>query len=106
MEKSKINFEEISFQMVALAGEAKSKALEALMIAKDGNFKRAEKLLLEAEQVSNEASHAHMDVVVEEANGIKHPFSALFVHAEDQMMNTQTILLLVGEMIELYKKVK
>ncbi|ARU91677.1 PTS system cellobiose-specific IIA component [Spiroplasma clarkii] len=99
---SKINFEEISFQIIAYAGEAKGKAIQA---AKQKDFNKAASLIAEAEKSYAIAAHSHMDVVSAEANGEKLCLTALFVHAEDQMLNVETIILLAKEFIEVYQKI-
>ncbi|CAM9150079.1 PTS lactose/cellobiose transporter subunit IIA [Mycoplasma marinum] len=102
--KSKIDFERVSFEIITKAGGAKSSAMEALYLAKDKDYEAAAKKMKESNDEIAQASHAHMDVIVEEAQGVNHEFKVLFLHAEDQLLTTQTLILLVGEMIEMYKK--
>ncbi len=101
---SKIDFEKVSFEIITKAGGAKSSAMEALYLVKDKKYEEAEIKMAESNKEISEAAHAHMDVIVEEAQGIQHPFKVLFLHAEDQLLTTQTLILLVTEMIEMYKK--
>ncbi|QHX35721.1 PTS system, cellobiose-specific IIA component [Spiroplasma sp. TIUS-1] len=102
---SKINFEEVSFQIIAFSGDAKGAAMSAIYLAKEGKFKEAEEKLSEADGHMNTASHTHMDIVSAEASGEKFQIPVLFMHAEDQLLSTQTIMLLAKEFVEVYKKI-
>ncbi|WP_338983823.1 PTS lactose/cellobiose transporter subunit IIA [Spiroplasma endosymbiont of Othius punctulatus] len=102
---SKINFEEVSFQIIAFSGDAKGSAMQAIFHAKEGKFKEAEAALAEADSHMNQASHAHMDIVSAEAGGEKFQIPVLFMHAEDQLLSTQTIMLLAKEFVDVYKKI-
>lgn len=103
--KTKINFEEISFGIISNVGEAKYQALEAFKLAKDkGDTKGALKLINDANKLIDEAGKLHMDVITEEAGGIQHNFSVLFMHAEDQFLTTQTLVLTIKLMIEMMEK--
>ncbi|KAJ3615893.1 hypothetical protein Zmor_012216 [Zophobas morio] len=101
-----INFEEISFGIVAMSGEARGLMMEAVQKSKMKLFDEANDLIRQSEDKLIEAEKKHMDAVVEEAQGIKHEFSILFVHAEDQLLTTQTLLLVAREFIELYKRIE
>ncbi|WP_338971921.1 PTS lactose/cellobiose transporter subunit IIA [Spiroplasma endosymbiont of Panorpa germanica] len=99
------NFEEISFTIIAFAGEAKGHAMGAIVAAKNGRYEEAENLIEEAEKSILTAEKTHMDIVSAEAGGEKITFPILFIHAEDQLLTTQTIILLAKEFIDVYKKI-
>lgn len=101
---SKINWEQVSFNIISEAGSAKSSAMEAIFAAKEGNFELASEKLKTANEELAHASHEHFEVITAEAQGEQLEFKVLFLHAEDQLLSTQTLVLLVGEMIEMYKK--
>ncbi|NQZ65844.1 MAG: PTS lactose/cellobiose transporter subunit IIA [Mycoplasmatales bacterium] len=106
MDKNKkVDWERISFEIITKAGTGKSQGMEALYKAKEGKFDEASELLKEANKSVSEASHTHMDIVVAEAQGIQHDFKVLFIHAEDQLLTTQTLLLVLEELIQVYKKI-
>lgn len=88
-----------------MSGSAKSSAMEALYAAKDGNFKEADEKMNLANKEIGEASHKHFEIIQLEAQGMQLEFKVLFMHAEDQLLTTQTLILLVGEMIELHKRI-
>ncbi|AKX33967.1 PTS system, cellobiose-specific IIA component [Spiroplasma litorale] len=101
-----LNFEEISFTIIANAGEAKGRAINAIKLAKEGNFKEASDEMELSEKALGIAGHSHMDVISAEAAGEKIHIPVLFMHAEDQLLTTETVILLSKEMIELYKHLK
>ena len=102
---SKIEWEKISMGIIVAAGSAKSSAMEGLFAAKDGDYETATKKMVDAEKEIGEASHLHFEVIQEEAKGTQLEFRVLFLHAEDQLLTTQTLILLVQEMIELHQKI-
>ncbi|WP_368486326.1 PTS lactose/cellobiose transporter subunit IIA [Spiroplasma sp. DGKH1] len=99
-----INFEEISFGIITFAGMAKSNGIMAIKSAKEAKISEARGLITEAEQNLVEAEKTHMDVIQQEAQGVKHQIPVLFMHAEDQMMTSQMVVELAKEFIDLYEK--
>ncbi len=103
-ETKNIDWEKISFKIITKAGSAKSSAMEALQAIKEKDLKTCDEKIKQANKEIAEASHVHMDVITKEAQGQQLEFKVLFLHAEDQLLTTQTLILLVEEMIEIYKK--
>lgn len=91
-----------AFKMIAEAGSAKSLAVLALQSAKNKQFNEATKKLEQARRYFNEAHQYHRDLIQQEASGEHMTFSLIFMHAEDQLMSTETVITLVEEMIEMY----
>lgn len=102
---TKFDWEKISFTIIAYAGEAKGYAMQAINEAKIKNFTNAYQLIESAENSCVIAEKAHMDVITSEAQGQQIEFKVIFMHAEDQLLTTQTIILLAKEFIEVYKKI-
>ena len=102
---SEINWEQVSFGIITEAGVAKSAAMEGLYAAKEGNYDLASEKLAFANETIGNASHMHFEVIQKEAQGEQLEFKVLFLHAEDQLLTTQTLILMVEEMIDLHKKV-
>lgn len=98
------SIEMIAFQIISNVGTAKSIAMEALYAAKEGDFVLAEEKLTESKKYFVEGHKAHASLIQKEASGEKVEFSLIFMHAEDQLMSTETITELVKEMIEMYKR--
>ncbi|ASP28070.1 PTS system, cellobiose-specific IIA component [Spiroplasma corruscae] len=101
-----LNFEEISFTIIANAGEAKGRAINAIRLAREGKFEEAKVELDLSEKSMGIAGHSHLDVISAEASGKKIQIPVLFMHAEDQLLTTETVILLAKEMVELYKFIK
>ena len=101
-----INYEELSFKMIGLIGEAKYKAHNALMLAKKDNFKESTETLEDAKRTLGNAGKEHLKVIASEAKGIDQPFKVLFMHAEDQYMTTQMYIDIVEELIDILKNKK
>lgn len=102
---SGINWEQVSFGIITEAGSAKSSAMEAVFAAKAGNYSEADEKMKQANEEIARASHMHFDVITAEAQGKQLEFKVLFLHAEDQLLSTQTLILLAQEIIDLHKKV-
>ncbi|MBA4493973.1 PTS lactose/cellobiose transporter subunit IIA [Paenactinomyces guangxiensis] len=92
-----------AFQIISYSGDARSSYLEAIREAREGNFERAEELIKIGEKAYHEIHQVHFSLIQKEANGETLPFSLLFMHAEDQMLTTETIKLLALEMIQMCK---
>lgn len=97
--------QEISFVIISNVGEAKSLALEAIRASSTKKYSEADKLIDEAESLVVVAEKAHMDLISKEASGETVEFALLLMHAEDQMLSTQTVIILAKEMINIYKKI-
>ena len=94
----------IAFAIISNVGTAKSLVMEALYAAKEGDFELAEEKLNESKHYFVEGHKIHASLIQKEANGEKVEFSLIFMHAEDQLLSTETISELVKEMIEMYKR--
>lgn len=102
---TEINWEQVSFGIITEAGSAKSSAMEAIYAAKEGDFALAEEKMKNSNEEIARASHMHFDVISAEAQGQQLEYKVLFLHAEDQLLSTQTLILLAQEIIDLHKKI-
>ncbi len=100
----KEKMQEIAFQMIAQVGTAKSMYIEAMNMSKDGKFDEAQKMFEEADEIYSGAHKLHFELVQKESQGEDLPFSILFMHAEDQMLNTETVKIFANELIEMRKE--
>lgn len=96
----------IYFQMISAVGTAKSMYIEAIQFAKAGDFDRAEELIDEGNEMFIEGHQAHAKLLQREASGEKLEFSLLLIHAEDQLMATDSFKILTLEFIDLYKRLE
>ncbi len=96
------NLEQHSMMIVTFAGVAKSAALEAIDLAEQGlDYKEK---FQEAEDNLKLAGEEHFKVLALSANEeIK--IDVLFIHAEDQMLNAETTLLLAKKIVKIYERI-
>lgn len=99
------NLEEISFQLISNVGEGRSLLFEALRDAREERFEEAEEKVECAEKSILKAHESHFSLIQQEASGDKVQFSLILMHAEDQLMTTETLKGIVKEMILLNKKI-
>lgn len=94
----------LGFEIVAYAGDARSKLLEALNVAQAGNFERAEALIDEANTCIVEAHHAQTTLLQKEAAGDDLAYSVTMMHGQDHLMTTLLLKDLMKHLVELYKR--
>ena len=95
----------ISFQIISAVGMARSSYIEAIQIAKTGDWEAANDKLKEGESFFNEGHHAHAQLIQQEAAGEKTEFSIILMHAEDQLMSAESFRIIADEFIQLYQKI-
>lgn len=104
----KYDYEQLSkvaFNIIVHSGEAKSFAMEAIYEAKKKNFDLAKEKLLLADKEIIEASKQHTDLIQDEAQGIKIDIPLLLMHAEDQLLSTQSLILMAEEIVTLHQTI-
>lgn len=94
----------IIFKIISAVGTARSMYIEAIQLAKAGDFEGAEKLISEGEQAFVEGHHAHVELIQKEATGEKTEVSLIMVHAEDQLMSAEGFKIIAEELIDVYRK--
>lgn len=94
------------FSIISNVGAAKSMYIQALSLAKEGKYDEAKDMIVEGEAMYVEGHKAHMELVQQEAGGEKVETSLILMHAEDQLISTEVIKMMVLEFIELYQKVQ
>ncbi|HEL2360845.1 TPA: PTS lactose/cellobiose transporter subunit IIA [Streptococcus suis] len=102
-----MNREEITllgFEIVAFAGDARSRLMEALAAAQKGDYAKAEELVEAANACIAEAHHAQTSLLQKEAAGEDLAFSVTLMHGQDHLMTTLLLKDMMGHMIELYKR--
>lgn len=102
-----MNKEEITllgFEIVAYAGDARSKLLESLNAAQVGDFDKAEHLIEEANKCIIAAHNAQTSLLQKEATGADLAFSVTLMHGQDHLMTTLLLKDMMKHMIELYKR--
>ncbi len=102
-----MNREEITllgFEIVSYAGDARSKLMDALKAAQEGNYTQAEALVEGANECIVEAHRAQTSLLQKEAAGEDLAFSVTLMHGQDHLMTTLLLKDLMKHLIELYKR--
>lgn len=102
MNKEEVNM--VGFEIVAFAGEARSKLLEAIKEAEKGNFETSEQLVKEARESLTEAHNSQTKILASEAGGDEIEIGFIMVHAQDHLMTTLLLSDIVEHLINMYKK--
>lgn len=89
------------FQLISTAGTAKSMYIEAVKKAKEGNYDDARALIKQGEECYIEGHHIHSSMITDVTSYV----NLILAHAEDQMMNAETIRLMAEEIIDLHEKI-
>lgn len=95
--------EEISFEIIASAGQARSLAFEALGYARSNDFVRARELIEESKKEILVAHKCQTRLLTQEASGNHVDVDVLLVHAQDHLMTAQLARELIEEIINLYE---
>ncbi|MBQ6559917.1 MAG: PTS lactose/cellobiose transporter subunit IIA [Erysipelotrichaceae bacterium] len=74
-----------AFQLIAVAGDARSLAIKAGQLAAEGRFSEAESHLEQARQALASSHETQTDLLVEEARGNPQPVNIFMVHAMDHL---------------------
>jgi len=94
----------VSFQIIAAAGSARSSYVEALQVAKTGDYEAAREMIKQGDEAFTEAHHVHAQLIQKFAGGEQVGADILLIHAEDQVMSAEVLKLMAVEFIELYEK--
>ncbi|CUH94995.1 hypothetical protein P22_1064 [Propionispora sp. 2/2-37] len=94
----------ITVEIVAYAGDARSKYMEALEAASRGEYGKVESLIQEGNDLITQAHNTQTAMLQKEAAGEKLDMSFLMVHAQDHLMTVMLLRDLVKSLVNLYKK--
>lgn len=93
-----------AFQLITNAGEARSCLFQALKASREERFEEAENLIKESEIHLGRAHESHSGLINQEASGNAVNVTLLLMHAEDQLMTTETLKEITKEMLLTHKK--
>jgi len=99
-----LDMEVLCMQMIVAAGSAKSDYMEALQAVKSGDYETAAAKMKSGDEQYAVGHEQHAKLVQQESAGDPVTMSLLLTHVEDQMMSTETVKLMVTELIDLYRK--
>lgn len=91
-------------EIVAYAGDARSKYIKAMDAASLGDFDKAEELIKEGNEYISEAHNVQTSMIQLEATGEKLDVGFLMVHAQDHLMTVMLLRDIIKNMINLYKR--
>ena len=89
--------------LIVDAGSAKSYAMDAIRLAKEGNFSEAKEALETATSELSKAHHAQTDLIQRAAKGEAIEINLFMVHAQDHIMTAMLARDLAAEIVELHK---
>lgn len=92
-------------EIIAYAGDARSKYIEAMRAAEEGNYDKADALVVEGNDLILEAHNTQTKLLQMEASGEHVIVNFLTVHAQDHLMTVMLLRDMVKTILSLYKKV-
>lgn len=96
--------EQIIFEIIANAGEARDLSYQALSEVEDEQIDEAKKLADEADKVLNKAHNAQTKLIQAEINGEEVDGGLLMIHAQDHLMTAVTEHQMITRMIPIFEK--
>jgi len=96
--------EMVIMNLIVDAGSAKSYAMEAIRLAKEGCIEEAREALQNADAEMAKAHHAQTDLIQKEAKGEHTEINLFMVHAQDHIMTAILAKDLAGEFVDLYER--
>ena len=94
----------IVMNLVVNSGEARSIAMEAIELARQGQFEEATAKIAQARETINAAHNFQTELVQKEINNDPVPMSLLMCHGQDHLMTAMVVIDLAEKFIEVYKK--
>ncbi|MBR1757737.1 MAG: PTS lactose/cellobiose transporter subunit IIA [Lachnospiraceae bacterium] len=109
------SLETTCLMIIGNAGAARASYVEAIEVAREGDFEEAEKIMARAGEEFLEAHRAHAAmlsaasageslITEEDKESPEEALRLLMIHAEDQLMAADSFSILCEQFIELYKK--
>lgn len=89
--------------LIVNAGDAKSKAAEAIQAAKTQDFSDAQQRLKEANEAIVLAHHSQTEMLTQEAQGKSTEIKLLTVHSQDHLMTAITFIDLAKEIVAIHQ---
>ena len=97
---------EVAMELIVGSGSARSYAMDAIRLAKEGNIEEAKETIKVAESELVNAHHIQTDLIQRTARGEDIEVSLLMVHAQDHLMTGMLAKDLAREIVELHEKLK
>lgn len=97
--------EQMSFQLILHAGNAKSLAMEAMTAAQKNDFDLSEKKIFEAGEELTIAHKSQYDLLAKYSGGERIDADILIVHAQDHVSGAALTIEMAKEIVALNKRV-
>ena len=94
----------IVMNLVVNSGEARSIAMEAIELARQGQFEEATAKIAQARETINATHNFQTELVQKEINNDPVPMSLLMCHGQDHLMTAMVVIDLAEKFIEVYQK--
>ena len=95
--------ENIIMNLIVDAGSARSYAMDAIRLAREGSFDEAEESLRAANEDLANAHHSQTDLIQQAARGEEVEINLFMVHAQDHVMTAMLAKDMASEIVELHK---
>lgn len=96
--------QEKCFSIIAYVGEAKSCFMEALQLAKSGDYDGSRSKMSEGSDCYNKGHEVHGELIAREATACDVPVSLFLIHAEAILMDAESCKGYVSEFIDLHRE--
>lgn len=95
------------FEIVAYAGDARSRLIEALEILTDErDYDRVEEIIKESTDLIIQANSSQLDLLRLEAEGGDNPYSFTMMHGQDHLMTTVLLKDLMSVLVRMQKQIE
>jgi cellobiose PTS system EIIA component len=94
---------EEAMKLIYIAGNAKSMAIQAIMLAEEGKVAEAKDKHKEAKDELHKAHDIQTSLLTREVNGEQIEKTLLLIHAQDHFMSASTVIDLAVRFIKLYE---
>jgi cellobiose PTS system EIIA component len=98
--------EQVIFEIIIHAGNARAEAYEALRAAEKGDFERSKEHMKNSEDEIAIAHKTQTDIIQRELKGEKIDMSLIFVHGQDHLMTAIAEKTLIENLITMYQRVQ
>ena len=95
---------EVAMGLIAGAGDARSSCMEAIQLAKEGNFQEAKEALHRADDSMVAAHDTHTQLILDEMSGESEWVSLLMVHAQDHLNLALVMRDVAEEFIQIHQR--
>ncbi len=92
--------------LIAQVGDARSSYIEAVRKASEGKLDEAEVLMKNGHMSYVYGHKIHTELMMLQSGAENHTYDLLLMHAEDQMMSTETVEIMAEQFIRLYQKLQ